>query len=71
MSCRPCTPDGWGDVTVTYRHGSSPWVLRATGSGAVGHIIVDGTVFPGPWVQLADDGREHQAEFVRGAEAIA
>jgi len=61
----PCTPDGWGDITVECHCGGSRWTLRATGSGQVDQVLVDGLAIAGPWVELADDARDHQAQFIR------
>jgi cyclic beta-1,2-glucan synthetase len=66
LSITPRVPEGWPELTVEYRHGSSHYVIAVSGPAEVGRhgavITVDGVSIDGQVIPLVDDGARHEVE---------
>ena len=64
----PCIPGQWKSFSITYRHGSSAYVItvdnpRHIERGSVS-LKVDGEPRPDHWIELVDDGRSHKVHVI-------
>ena len=63
---RPCLPQGFGSFEITYRQGSSAWLIAVEGDGPVRSVHVDGMLQADGRIPLDEDGREHRIAIRRG-----
>jgi cyclic beta-1,2-glucan synthetase len=63
---RPCLPHGFGSFEITYRQGSSAWLIAVEGDGPVRSVHVDGMLQADGRIPLDEDGREHRIAIRRG-----
>ncbi|MEA5013302.1 MAG: glucoamylase family protein [Candidatus Limiplasma sp.] len=69
LRLRPCLPQGWDDLTLTYRYGSTTYHLHATLECPF--PMADGEQLKEGRLMLVDDGRIHEATFpIRVAEPL-
>jgi cellobiose phosphorylase len=62
LRLKPCLPEGWPEVRVSYRHHDTRHqiVMRRKGSGCgVLRVTLDGTEVPGDAIPLLDDRQDH------------
>ncbi len=57
----PVLPEGWDEVRISYRYGSSTYHLHANRTCTT--AVADGQPLPGGVLPLTDDGRIHEATF--------
>ncbi|NLV58181.1 MAG: hypothetical protein GXY67_05380 [Clostridiales bacterium] len=61
LRLRPCLPEGWDSLTLTYRYGSATYHLHATKECPF--PMADGQQLKEGRLLLVDDGRIHEATF--------
>ncbi len=61
LRLRPCLPEGWDGLTITYLYGSATYHLHAAKDCAF--PVADGQRLKEGKLILADDGRIHEATF--------
>ncbi|MGA9993877.1 MAG: protein ndvB, partial [Pyrinomonadaceae bacterium] len=75
LRMEPCIPRGWRDFEITYRYGSTPYVIRVENphgaSRGVASLEVDGVTQTDEEITLKDDSRLHQVRIVLGEKAHA
>ncbi len=70
LRLRPCLPEGWDGLTLTYRYGSATYHLHAVKDCP--YPIADGQPLKEGKLTLVDDGRIHEATFpMRFAETLS
>jgi cellobiose phosphorylase len=63
----PCMPAHWPEYRMHYRFGAATWRIRVRPGGDAGPtLVVDGVDTPGLVIDLVDDGRFHDVEYVTG-----
>ena len=65
LEMTPRMPAGWNTFTLTYRYGSSSYVIRVVkGEGSTASLTVDGVPRPDQMIELSDTGGVHQVELL-------
>lgn len=71
LTIDPCIPPAWPEFTITYRHGTSSYVIRVHNPEGVecgvSSVSVDGVAMPDFVISLIDDGVTHAVEIVMGS----
>jgi cellobiose phosphorylase len=71
LRLEPCIPAKWPSFVVVYRHASATYRIAVENphgvERGVAAVTVDGQPRPDGWVELLDDGREHEVRVVMGA----
>jgi cyclic beta-1,2-glucan synthetase len=59
----PCVPDAWPEYTITYRHGSSEYLITVRNPARMklqpARVTVDGRLLKSTDIPLVDDGQKH------------
>ncbi len=66
----PCIPGNWPGFQLTYRFGSTTYVVSVENPNGVNRgvrqAVLDGMLLPDNRVPLTDDGRQHEVRVVMG-----
>jgi cyclic beta-1,2-glucan synthetase len=69
----PCIPGNWPGFQLTYRFGSTPYLIRVENPEGVNRgvrqVMLNGVSMPDIQIPLTDDGRKHEVRVVMGVRA--
>ena len=65
LRIRPTVPAGFGDFSLTYRHGEALYRIAVSGSGPVRRVLLDGALQPGEDLPLSREPGEHEVRVER------
>jgi cellobiose phosphorylase len=67
----PCIPGNWPMFQLTYRFGSTPYLVRVENPEGVNRgvrqVLLNGISLPDNRIPLTDDGRQHEVRVVMGS----
>lgn len=70
LKINPCIPGNWPGFQLTYRFGSTPYLIRVENPDDVNRgirqILLDRIPLPGDQIPLSDDGRQHEVHVLMG-----
>ncbi|MES2298712.1 MAG: glucoamylase family protein [Pseudomonadota bacterium] len=62
LTLAPLLPREWPGLSISYRYGATTYTIRVR-FGAAPALALDGSVQPGNFIDLEDDGAPHQVEL--------